>query len=363
MQNNRLRHEKRAAEMNTSFVPPEPAADWNEMSPILDEAINRLGGKDRQAIVLRFLQDKSHEAVAADMGLSPAAARKRVERAITKLRNLLSRAGAESTVPGLASMLATQAIQQAPPHVISTASATAFAPAASGASMGIMKGAIRMMFWTHVKTVVAISALGLAITAGMALALDKNAALSVSSSASTASPENLTARQTLVKIAAAIKNGDVNYLENHVAYSTHGQQMVVDNQARTCASVFNFRKAYGEAYGQGALDQLPDMVGPTSVPADVKVTESGDTGVADFGAAKIKLVRQNGIWKLDYSTLAVNALPISDEQLAGYLDRTLVAMDQVTLGIQLGKYKTANDSLAALRTLTIQAAHEPTTKP
>ena len=56
-------------------------------------------------------------------------------------------------------------------------------------------------------------------------------------------------------------------------------------------------------------------------------------------------------------------MPISDEQLAAYLNRTLVAMDQVTLGLQLGKYKTPNDCLTELRTLTIQAAHEPTTKP
>ncbi|HEY1687215.1 MAG TPA: sigma-70 family RNA polymerase sigma factor [Tepidisphaeraceae bacterium] len=362
---NRSRHERRAAEMRQEFAPSEPSVDWKEISPLLDGAINRLGQKDRQAIVLRFLEDKSHEAVAVDLGLSLVASRKRVERAVAKLRNMLAHLGAESTIPGLSGGLAVHAIQIAPVHLTRAAISAASAQAGSAGSMAIMKGATKMIFWAQLKTGATIAIAGLAITAGVALAIEKDGMAKATPAAATVTPqESLTARQTLIKIAVAVKTGDADYVSSHTSWATPGQKMVVDNQGRTCASVAKFRQAYGEAFGEAAEDQLPAMVGPTSVPEGTRVVENGDTATADFGVgAKIKMIRQNGIWKLDYSALAINALPISDEQLAAYLDRTLVAMDQVTLGLQLGKYKTADECLADLRTKAIQAAHEPTTKP
>lgn len=364
MENNRLRHERRAAAMNAEFVSSESNADWNEISPLLDEAINRLGQKDRQAIVLRFLEEKSHEAVAANLGLSTAAARKRVERAVAKLRRFLSRAGASSTVPGLTGMLTVRAIESAPPSVISKAMGAASPHLAGSTSIAIMKGASKMMFWTNVKTAGVISFGALAITTGVAVAMQKDAGAHQATPPAAVPAESLTAQETLIKIAAAVKRGDADYVISHTSWATPGQKMVVENQGRTCASVAKFRQAYGEAFGQAALDQLPEMVGPTEIPPGTKVTESGDTAVAEFRpGVKIKLVRQNGIWKLDYSALSINALPISDEQLAAYLNRTLVAMDQVTMAIQFGKYKTPDDCLADLRRLAIQAAHEPTVTP
>jgi RNA polymerase sigma factor (sigma-70 family) len=364
MNANRLRHERRAAEMNSQTMQAEPQADWSEISPLLDEAINRLGGKDRQAIVLRYLEDKSHDEVATNMGLTPAAARKRVERAVLKLRNLLCRSGAESTAPGLAAMLAGRAIESAPQQLILKSSAVASMSAASPTSMAIMKGATKMIFWTQCKTIAMISVAGLAVTAGVAIALDKEANGNAVTAAAVTPAETLNARQTLVKLAAAIKSGDADYVRTHTSFSTPGQKMVVDNQARTCASVAKFQHAYADAFGQAAADQLPAMVGPTEIPPGTKVTETGDTATADFGVGgKIKLVRQEGVWKLDYSSLGVNALPLSEEQLAGYLNRTLVAMDQCTLALQFGKYKTPDDCLTDLRNLTIQAAHEPAATP
>jgi RNA polymerase sigma factor (sigma-70 family) len=363
MSANRLRHERRAAEMNSQTMQAEPHTDWSEISPLLDEAINRLGGKDRQAIVLRYLEDKSHEAVAADMGLTPAAARKRVERAMIKLRNLLSHAGAESTVPGLAAVLAIQAIESAPHQLILKSSAAASMSAVSPTSMAIMKGATKMIFWTQCKTVAMISVTGLVITAGVAIALDKETNGNAITAAAVTPAETLSARQTLVKIAAAIKKGDVDFIASHISWSTPAQKKIVESQGRTCASVAKFREAYGEAFGASALEQVPEMVGPTEIPPGVKVTETDDTAIADFGSVKIKMVRQTGTWKLDYSSLGVNALPLSPDQMVAYLNRTNTAMDQCTLAIQFGKYKTPTDCLTDLRTLTIQAAQESAAAP
>jgi hypothetical protein len=88
----------------------------------------------------------------------------------------------------------------------------------------------------------------------------------VTTSAATAPVPSLSARQTLVKIADAVRTGDADLVASHTSWSTPGQKMVDDNQGRTCASVAKFRRAYSEAFGQAALDQLPQMVGPTFHP-------------------------------------------------------------------------------------------------
>src|SRR5581483_6396317 len=46
--------EQHALAMNTLHAEPEP--DWNEIRPWLDEALDRLGATDRDALLLRFFE-------------------------------------------------------------------------------------------------------------------------------------------------------------------------------------------------------------------------------------------------------------------------------------------------------------------
>jgi RNA polymerase sigma factor (sigma-70 family) len=88
--------EKEAATMNN---PHENAAAestdlFKETAlPQVDGALAELGEKDRAALVLRFLQQKSLRDVGETMGTSEEAAKKRVSRALEKLRSLLARRG------------------------------------------------------------------------------------------------------------------------------------------------------------------------------------------------------------------------------------------------------------------------------
>src|SRR6187401_1552489 len=52
----------------------------------LDEALNKLGEIDRNAIILRFLEEKGLREVGEALGISEDAARMRVNRAVTKLQ-------------------------------------------------------------------------------------------------------------------------------------------------------------------------------------------------------------------------------------------------------------------------------------
>src|SRR5205809_1516849 len=52
----RQQHHKHFAQMNDS---PESGSVWDQIAPLLEEAINRLGEADRDVVVLRFLQERS----------------------------------------------------------------------------------------------------------------------------------------------------------------------------------------------------------------------------------------------------------------------------------------------------------------
>src|SRR5437870_4060422 len=59
---------------------PDPL--WAELSPLLDDAMARLRAGDRDALVLRYFQNKSFAEVGTAMGLRERAAQKRVLRAV-----------------------------------------------------------------------------------------------------------------------------------------------------------------------------------------------------------------------------------------------------------------------------------------
>src|SRR5437879_3484319 len=66
---------------------------WPHIGPLLDTALAHLGEQDHNAIVLRFLENKSPAEVGAALGTSEDAAKMRVSRALEKLRKFFSKRG------------------------------------------------------------------------------------------------------------------------------------------------------------------------------------------------------------------------------------------------------------------------------
>jgi len=71
---------------------------YDRIAPELDEGIAALPTKDRQAIILRFLQQKSLYEVGNVLGISESAAQMRVARALERLRAFFRRRGVD--LPG-----------------------------------------------------------------------------------------------------------------------------------------------------------------------------------------------------------------------------------------------------------------------
>jgi RNA polymerase sigma factor (sigma-70 family) len=149
----RRRHAReQEACMRSTLNEPEPAA-WRQLAPLLESAMDSLNESDRNAVVLRFLDGKSMEEVGAAMGVSGDTAKKRVSRALEKLRKLFSRQGVTLSAALIAGAVSANAVQAAPVGLAATVAATAVKGAAMGGStLTLAKGALKLMAWTKAKT-------------------------------------------------------------------------------------------------------------------------------------------------------------------------------------------------------------------
>ncbi len=67
----------------------EPAPDlWPEIEPLLEDAMGKLGEKERDALALRFFEGKNFREIGAVIGASENAAKKRVGHGLEKLRKI-----------------------------------------------------------------------------------------------------------------------------------------------------------------------------------------------------------------------------------------------------------------------------------
>jgi RNA polymerase sigma factor (sigma-70 family) len=114
-----LRRHNRESQAMQDFDPSASAStttppDWERVRPVLDEALADLSEEDRQAMLLRFFQNRGYQAVGAALRISDDAAQKRVGRALEKLRTHLARQGITTTAAMLSAVLSTNAIETAP---------------------------------------------------------------------------------------------------------------------------------------------------------------------------------------------------------------------------------------------------------
>src|SRR5208283_3612934 len=143
-------------QMQSEFQSPAADEIWNQMSPLLDEALATLGETDRQAVLLRFFENKSLAEVGSSLGAGEDTARKRVSRALEKLHRYFSKHGVSSTTDALAGAISANSVQVAPAMLAKsiTVAAMAKGAAASGSTLTLIKGALKIMVWTKAKTAI-----------------------------------------------------------------------------------------------------------------------------------------------------------------------------------------------------------------
>jgi RNA polymerase sigma factor (sigma-70 family) len=163
IQRRRIERETKAFMPSSTNDPTDEA--WQQIAPLLDHAIADLSEKDRHAIVLRFFQEKSLNEIGGALGASEEAAKKRVNRALEKLRRFFLKRGIASTVAVIAAAISANSVQAAPATLAKTATAVAFAKGAgaSSSTAAFVNGALKWIAWANAKTAIVITATVLAV--------------------------------------------------------------------------------------------------------------------------------------------------------------------------------------------------------
>jgi uncharacterized protein (TIGR03435 family) len=120
---------------------------WNQIAPLLDGALEKLGQKDHDALVLRFFENKTFAEVGATLGASEDAAKMRVSRALEKLRKFFTKRGVSSTTAIIAGTISANSVQAAPVALAKSVTAVAIAKGATASisTLTLIKGALKLM--------------------------------------------------------------------------------------------------------------------------------------------------------------------------------------------------------------------------
>ena len=154
----RRQFREQEAYMQSTLQEANETAAWHQLAPLLDEALARLGKKERDAVVLRFFKDQNLREVAAALNINEPAAQRRVHRAVEKLRQFFMKRGLAFSSGTITGAISANSVQAAPVALAKTVTVLAVAKgaAAGTATLTLVKGALKIMTWTQIKTAVVV---------------------------------------------------------------------------------------------------------------------------------------------------------------------------------------------------------------
>ncbi|MBL8795628.1 MAG: hypothetical protein JNM56_17110, partial [Planctomycetia bacterium] len=166
-------------EEQTMRLPHDMSADpcteagWRELRPLLDEELNRLPEKYRAPILLCYLQGKTNDQAAAQLGWTRGTIAGRLARARDLLRERLARRGLALSAGALPAALAPESASAAVPPTLLTTTIQVGVRLAAGEAAGsglsasvaaLSEAVLRSMWFGRLKLAVLVLALGLTLT-------------------------------------------------------------------------------------------------------------------------------------------------------------------------------------------------------
>ena len=136
----RRTREQESLAMNET--PTTAEMNWEQLKPLLDECVGHLGEMDRDAIVLRYFEGKSHREVGTALGLSENSANKRIERALEKLRGYFARRGVTVPAAVLAVAMSQNSVRAAPAGLVANVAGASLA----GVKVGTLRSGWPILF-------------------------------------------------------------------------------------------------------------------------------------------------------------------------------------------------------------------------
>src|SRR5437660_686438 len=158
----RAAHERQAGAMRTTSA---GLAAWQELQAVLDESLQKLSEKYRSALVLCYLEGKTQEEAARQLGCPLGTIRSRLAQGRKLLHDRLARRGLTLSAGALGTLMAADSLSAAVPAAMQDATLKAGLQFAAGnaadqlvsaAVAGLVKGGLRTMLGVKVKLMTAV---------------------------------------------------------------------------------------------------------------------------------------------------------------------------------------------------------------
>ena len=182
----RRKQREQEAYMRAQTNEPDLTA-WARIEPVLEAAMAQLGEEDHNAVVLRFFEGKSFREVSIALGASEEAAKKRVKRALEKLRAFFTKRGLTLSAGVIAAAISANSVQAAPIGLATSVTVAAVKGTTVTTSiLTLVKTTLKLMAYTKLKTVATGGAIALLLTGTATVVVQK--VYSQTNSAKTSTP-------------------------------------------------------------------------------------------------------------------------------------------------------------------------------
>ena len=201
----RRRYEQDAAMHELTAA--EPSCEWERLRPIIDDVLDGLDERDREAILIRFFEGRPFADIGATLRISQDAARMRVDRALEKLRTKLEKRGIQSASAALAVALSTQTGMAVPAGMIAAVSGVAMATTAAPGGAAVLLG-----FMSTTKTTVVAATLATILASGFGIA-ERNRAQGAETRFAAINQEQISLRTRLAQAEKQLSQADTRAAE------------------------------------------------------------------------------------------------------------------------------------------------------
>lgn len=258
----RRRHTHSYQQQNTpmSSAPDEAPPPWHQVAPLLDAAMEKLPAADRELVVLHYFRRQTFRQISEALGRPEETCKKRSQRAVQRLADLLKRRGLPTaTAPALGALMLSAVALTPPPASAAAISATALHSATLATTTGSTPLLLSLQLMTT-KQILITAAAVLAIASIPAVVLMKPSPPPAATASATAAPSpQRTAETSPAKAPAAVKAEKINWQDfAHKSLETGNslmRELAARKMARRLKDLSNeeLAAALKEVTGDGAI--------------------------------------------------------------------------------------------------------------
>lgn len=336
----RLRRERSAAELEETMR-DTPEARWEEVAPLLDEALHCLSTKERNGLVLRFFEKRSWKEIGDRFGLNENAARAGAGRALEKLKRWFRKRGVTTSTAGLGAALLSNAVQAAPAGLLVKA--------------GMGKAALvalllkRLLWHKLLPGTLGLLLLTAGILAWWLLSGAAPARVAPAASTNPVDQQQIAreARAVLTEFDRGLFFNDPQAFVGQILFRNAEEERVRPLLVEYARLSNEFRAALAEVHTSGKAPSrsyrmiLDDLFAGQPPPGPVVLTATHATDNA-FRTHSLHVVKTNGAWKWDYFG------PLSPEVAAKRMSRIAVKIETMKMLISALRERSLTNAYEAL---------------